>query len=48
MRLKSVRKQGYQISTNFIGVGTLTGQADDGILLRSTIVDDPSLNKLTI
>ena len=48
MRLKSVRKRGYHVSTNGIGIGMLTGQADDGILLVSTIADDTSLRKLEI
>ena len=48
MGLKSVRKRGYHVSTNGIGIGVLTGLADDGILLLSTIVDDPSLRKLEI
>ena len=48
MGLKSVRKRGYHVSTNGIGAGILTGQADDGILLMSTIVDDRSLKKLDI
>ena len=48
MRLKSVRKRGYHVSTNGIGIGMLTGQADDGILLMSTIVDDSSLRKLYV
>jgi hypothetical protein len=45
MRLKSGRKRGYHVSTNGIGIGMLTGPADDGILLMSTIVDDRSLKK---
>ena len=40
MRLKSGRKRGYHVSTNGIGIGMLTGQADDGILLVSTIFDN--------
>ena len=48
MRMKSGRKRGYHVSTNGIGAGMLTGPADDGILLMSTIVDDPSLSKLEI
>jgi hypothetical protein len=48
MGLKSVRKRGYHVSTNDIGIGALTGPADDAILLLSTIVDDPSLRQLEI
>jgi hypothetical protein len=43
MGLKSVRKRGYHVSTNGIGVRVPVARADDGILLMSTIVDDPSL-----
>jgi hypothetical protein len=43
MLLKSVRKRGYHVSTNGIGVWVPVARADDGILLMSTIVDDPSL-----
>ena len=48
MRLESVRKRGYHVSTNGIGVWVPVARADDGILLLSTIADDPSLNKLEI
>ena len=41
MRLESVRKRGYHVSTNGIGTGMLTWPADDWILLLSTIADDP-------
>ena len=41
MRLESVRKRGYHVSTNGMGTGMLTWPADDGILLLSTIADDP-------
>ena len=42
MGLKSVRKRGYHVSTNGIGVWVPVARADDGILLVSTIADDPS------
>ena len=40
MRLKSVRKRGYHVSTNGISIGALTRRTDDGILLLSIIADD--------
>ena len=36
-----MRKRGYHLSTNGISTGALTWPADDGILLLSTIADDP-------